>query len=69
MFHVLIPESETKLDEANRTYFPTTIDIQNHVYSVQRSLELSKFDQENLKLKINGWKKKLPVVIVTLGAT
>ena len=29
-------------------------------YSAQKSLELSKFDQGNLKLKINGWKKETP---------
>jgi len=50
---VLIPETEIIPDEANRTYFPTTIDIQNHVYTAQKTLELSKFDQDNLRLKIN----------------
>jgi len=28
VLHVLIPETEIITDEANRTYFPTTIDIQ-----------------------------------------
>jgi len=54
VLHVLIPETEIIPDEANRTYFPTTIDIQNHVYTVQKALELSTFDQDNLRVKING---------------
>ena len=60
VLHVLIPEVEITPDVANRTYFPTTTDIQNHVYTAQKSLELSKFDQDNLKLKINEWKKLTP---------
>ena len=58
--HLLIPEFQIKPDEANRTYFPTTTDIQNHVYSAQKLLELSRLDQENLRLKINEWKKEAP---------
>ena len=42
------------------TYFPTTMHIQNHVYTAQKALELSKFDQDNLRLKINEWKKVSP---------
>ena len=60
VLHLLIPEFQIKPDEANRTYFPTTTDIQNHVYSAQKLLELSRFDQENLRLKINEWKKEAP---------
>ena len=60
VLHLLIPEFQIKPDEANRTYFPTTADIQNHVYSAQKLLELSRFDQENLRLKINEWKKEAP---------
>jgi len=36
--YVLIPETEIIPDEANRTYFPTTTDIQNHVYTAQKHL-------------------------------
>jgi len=32
VLHVLIPKTKIIPDEANRTYFPATIDIQNHVY-------------------------------------
>jgi len=33
-------------------------DIKNHVYKAKRALELSKIDQENLKLKVNKWTPK-----------
>ena len=35
------------------TMYPTTTDIQNHVYSAKKALELSKLDQENTHLKID----------------
>ena len=35
LLHVLIPQIKIKPDKANRTYFPTTTDIQNDVYSAQ----------------------------------
>ena len=60
VIHILAPETEIIPDEANRSYFPTTKDIQNHVYSAQKALELSKFDQENLSLKIKQWQKETP---------
>ena len=28
-------------------------DVKNHVYKAKRALELSKIDQENLRLKVN----------------
>ena len=37
--------------------FPTLVDIQNHVFSAQKALELSKFDQHNLQLKIKKWEE------------
>ena len=43
VLYVLIPEVKITPDVVNRTYFPATTDIQNHVYTAQRSLELSKF--------------------------
>ena len=54
---MFIPEVKITPDVVNRTYFPATTDIQNRVYTAQMSLELSKFDQDNFKLKINEWKK------------
>ena len=57
MLHVLIPEVKITPDVVNRTYFPATTDIQNHVYTAQWSLELSKFDQNKFKLKVNEQEK------------
>ena len=32
----------------------------NPIYTAQRALQLSKLDQENLRLKIESWKKQAP---------
>ena len=41
----------------DRAFYPNTVDIKNHVYRAKRALELSKLDQENLRLKIKEWEK------------
>ena len=41
----------------DRAYYPTTTDIRNHMYKAKLALQLSKFDQENLALKIEEWKQ------------
>ena len=56
--HVLCPD-QTIL-ASNRAYFPTSTDIRNHIYAAQKAMELSKFDQDNLKLKIDQWEKDNP---------
>ena len=35
-------------------------DIRNHISKAKKALELSKVDQENLKLKIEEWKRSSP---------
>ena len=37
-------------------YYPTIRDLHNHIYKAKKTLELSKLDQQNLKLKIEEWK-------------
>ena len=56
--HVLCPHQT--IEASNRTYFPTETDIRNHIYSGQKALEMSKFDQDNLMLKIDQWEKGNP---------
>ena len=43
--------------ETDRSFYPTLRDIQNHIYKSKKQLELSALDQENLRLKIQEWKK------------
>ena len=43
----------------DRAFYPNTVDIKNHVYRAKRALELSKLDQENLRLKIKEWEKMI----------
>lgn len=47
-------------DPDDRAYHPTIRDLRNHIYKAKKSLELSKLDQQNLKLKIEEWAKSQP---------
>ena len=47
-----------KSDPDDRAYYPIICDIRNHIYKAKQALDLSKFDQENLKLKIKSWEKE-----------
>ena len=47
-----------KVDPDDRAYYPTIRDIQNHVRKAKKALDLSKFDQQNLKMKIKEWEKQ-----------
>ena len=42
--------------DSDRSYFPTSRDIQHHIYNAKKQIELSALDQENLTLKIQQWK-------------
>ena len=44
--------------ETDRSYYPTIADINNHIYKSKTALQLSKFDQHNLHLKIEEWKQE-----------
>ena len=46
--------------ETDRSFYPTLRDIQNHIYKSKKQLELSALDQENLRLKIQEWKRDKP---------
>ena len=52
--------STTKPHPDDRAYYPTIRDIQNHVYTAKKALDLSKFDQQNLKMKIEAWEEQDP---------
>lgn len=41
----------------DRAFYPLNSDIRNHICMAKKALDLSKFDQENLKLKIDEWKR------------
>lgn len=44
-----------KPDMSDRAYYPTSADVQNHIYRAQKACQLSKLDQENLKIKVDMW--------------
>ena len=56
--NVLCPEQKPELTD--RAYYPPSVDIRNHIYKAQQACQLSKLDQENLRLKIEMWKKQSP---------
>lgn len=47
-------------DPNDRAYFPTHDDVRNHIYRAKQALQGSKFDEENLCLKIQNWKTTHP---------
>ena len=47
-------------DVNDRAYHPSSNDIKNHIHCAKSQLQLSKFDQENLRLKVNKWQKSSP---------
>ena len=57
--HDVIKDHEIDPSLTNRAFYPMPCDIKNHICLAKRALELSKLDQENLKLKIEKWKKSL----------
>lgn len=51
---------DVKPELTDRSYYPTSTDVHNHIYLAQRACQLSKLDQDNLKLKIDKWKGDSP---------
>ena len=45
---------------SDRAFYPLPNDIKNHVVNAKSALELSKLDQENLRLKVEEWHKISP---------
>ena len=41
-------------------FYPLNDDIHNHIGKAKRMLELSRYDQDNPRLKIEEWKKNNP---------
>ena len=44
----------------DRAFYPLNEDIRNHVSKAKKALDLSKYDQENLRLKLEEWRKCNP---------
>lgn len=44
----------------DRAFYPLKQDIANHISQAKRAIDLSKFDQENLHLKVQEWKRANP---------
>lgn len=58
--NILSKEVGKKPVAGDRAFYPLNEDIRNHVSKAKRALELSKYDQENVRLKIEEWKKDAP---------
>ena len=51
---------DVKPDVTDRAYYPTSTDVLNYIYLAQCACQLSKLDQENLRLKVQKWEKDSP---------
>ena len=58
--HSLFSEHGINPKPFDRAFYPLPTDIKNHVGIAKRALEMSKFDQENLRLKIRKWQQNSP---------
>ena len=54
--HILFPEASNRPSDTNPAYYPTNTITKNHIYTAKCAEQLSKLDQDNLKLKIDHWK-------------
>ena len=55
---VLAPQLGITFSKRNRAFNPTSTDVRNHIYIAKKSLELSKIDQENVRLKVEQFQKR-----------
>ena len=44
----------------NRRFFPTSVDVRNHMHRATVQHRYSNIDQENLEFKIKEWEKESP---------
>ena len=54
----LCKEIGHKPNPHDRAFYPLKQDIINHIGMAKRVIDLSKFDQENLQIKVEQWKKE-----------
>ena len=45
----------------DRAFYPLKQDIMNHISMAKRAIDLSTFDQENLRMKVEQWRKDNPM--------
>ena len=55
--HFLAKELGMHPEPNDRSFYPLNDDIRNHIHKAKRALDLSKLDQENMRLKIANWKE------------
>ena len=58
--HFLAKEIGEKPHPHDRAFFPLRQDILNHIGTAKRNIDFSKFDRENLCIKVEHWKKNSP---------
>ena len=58
--NILSKEIGQKPNDHDRAFYPLKQDIINHINQAKRAADLSKFDQENLHLKVKEWQKDNP---------
>ena len=56
---ILASQVGIKFSKQNRAFYPTSIDIHNHIYAAKKTLELSKLDQENVRQMVEQHNRKI----------
>ena len=54
----LCKEIQHKPNPHDRAFYTLKQDIINHIGMAKRAIDLSKFDQKNLRIKVEQWKKE-----------
>lgn len=57
---ILASQVGIKFSKQNRAFYPTSINICNHIYAAKKTLELSKLDQENVRQMVKQHKQEDP---------
>ena len=57
---IIAKDLDRKPTPGDRAFYPQIEDIRNHVSKAKKAVELSKYDQQNLQLKIEEWKISSP---------
>ena len=55
---VLAPQLGIVLSKQNWAFYPISTDVRNHIYIAKKAFELSKLDQENVRLKVEQFQKR-----------
>ncbi|XP_071151645.1 calcium-responsive transcription factor-like [Mytilus edulis] len=60
LLELFVRDLEVTTTNSNRRFFPTDVDIRNHIYQAIVASRFCKNDQQNLQILVNKWKEDSP---------